>query len=110
MTIRYFAWLATCIAIALVPLPRSSKAVLTNTGLELDVAIVGRGNFCLVDQDSAECFYTRCGHLVLNSDGQLAVKTDGSQWRIDPPIHIPSDWERLAILTDGRVQLILHEN
>ena len=106
MTTRYFALLAICIAIALLSLPRSSGFILTNTGRELDIAIVGRGNFCLVDHETAERRYTRSGNLVLDLNGQLAVNADNAKWTIDPPIQIPNDWERISVLTDGRVQTL----
>ncbi len=106
MTTRYFALLAICLAIALLSLPRSSGTILSHTGRELDIATVGRGNFCVYDHKSGEPRYTRCGNLVIDLNGQLAVKVDNTEWTIDPPIQIPNEWERIAVLADGRVQTL----
>jgi flagellar basal body rod protein FlgG len=104
MTIRYLALLTICVAIALLSIPRSEDFILVHTGRDLDIAIVGRGYLCLVDSETAELYYTRNGNLAVDLNGQLAVTIEGSQWLIDPPIQIPFDWERIAVLPDGRVQ------
>lgn len=104
MTIRFLALLSVCIAIALLSLPNSSRLVVANTGRDLDIAIVGRGYFCMVGD--ADCLYTRSGALRLDANGQLVVDTDGGQWPIDPPIQFPNHWERVAFLSDGRVQTL----
>jgi flagellar basal body rod protein FlgG len=106
MTIRYLALLAVCIAIALLSLPRTLGPIVTKTGRDLDIMIVGRGSFCLLDEGAAEPRYTRFGRLQIDADGQLVVDADGAEWLIDPPIQIPGDWERIAVLPDGRVQTL----
>ena len=106
MTIRSIAILTLCIAIALLTMPRAVESTLVKTGNELDIAIVGRGNFCLVERETADVHYTRYGSLSIDMNGQLAVGIRGSQFLIDPPIQIPTDWERIAFLADGRVQTL----
>ena len=106
MTIRFLVILAICIAIAFLPLPGSTSVVLTKTGRELDLAIVGRGSFRVVDSEAADCCYTRNGGLIIGLNGQLAVESDGKQWILDPPITIPSDWERISVRSDGEVEAL----
>ncbi|MEM6691990.1 MAG: hypothetical protein AAF664_21355 [Planctomycetota bacterium] len=108
MTIRFFGLLSICIAIAVLSLPHSADSILIRTGNEFDLAIVGRGNFRLIDADTVKCHYTRSGNLVLDENGCLAVEVDGKEWLIDPPIQVPTDWERLAVLPEGRVQILEH--
>lgn len=106
MTIRFIAILTLCIAIALLTMPRAVESTLVKTGSEFDIAIVGRGNFCLVKRETADVHYTRYGSLSIDINGQLVVGIQGSQFLIDPPIQIPTDWERIAFLADGRVQTL----
>lgn len=76
------------------------------TGRELDVAIVGHGFFSVVDVNTAEVRYTRSGELRIDANGQLATTLGQNTWAIDPPIHLPSDWERVAIQHEGTVQCL----
>lgn len=110
MSVRYLILLAICIAICFVSLPRQSSTILSATHRELDIAIVGRGHLCLFAPETLERRYTRNGHLIIDPDGQLMAKVDGQQWLLDPPINIPSDWERITFLPEGRVQYLLADS
>ena len=104
MTTRFIALLAVCIAIALVSVPWKSESVLTETGREFDIAIIGRGNLCLFDVATNGLRYTRCGSLHLNRDSQLVVSIQGTDWPIEPSISVPAGWEGIRIRSDGTVQ------
>ena len=106
MTIRFIALLTVCVAIASLSMPRQSKSGIVITARDLDIAIVGRGYFQLLNPNTSEIRYSRAGSLQLNVDGQLFVEIDDTEWLLDPPIHVPSDWERIAILKDGKVQVL----
>lgn len=69
MTTRYIATLTMCIAIAVLSVPRTEMSTLLNTGNELDIAIVGRGNICLIDNKTAALNYTRSGDLSIDVNG-----------------------------------------
>ena len=106
MTIRFLALLTTCIALSLISLPRASSIVLVKSGNDFDIAIEGKGYLCLLNDEYLNILYTRSGNLSLNSDGQLAIEIEGKQRLIDPPIQAPKNWDRFAVLPDGRVQFV----
>lgn len=106
MTIRYFAILTACIGIALILNQPLGSTVVVQTGRELDVAIVGQGYICVEDTETGESRFTRNGDLQIDLFGYLVTRIQGRTWRIEPGIPIPSDWERVAVLSDGHVQYL----
>ncbi len=105
MTIRYLAILTACIAVALMWNRPTGITAIVQSGRDLDIAIVGHGFFSVIDLDTSESRYTRCGGYQLDVNGQIATRIDGRTWTLAPPISVPSDWERIAIHPDGRVQV-----
>lgn len=75
------------------------QGTLTNTGNQLDLALVGRGFFQITDPNGA-INYTRAGAFNTNATGQL-VTLDGSL--VTPPIIIPTGTTAVTISQSGIV-------
>jgi flagellar basal-body rod protein FlgG len=71
------------------------------TGRELDLAIVGRGYFKLLDPETNQLHYTRRGRFYLNAEGSLALGLRSDSPRLDPPIQIPPDYTKITVTPDG---------
>ena len=75
----------------------------SNTGQELDMAIVGSG-FFQVEQLSGEIAYSRNGQFNLNADGEI-VNGDGLP--LVPNIQVPENTVNITVGTDGIVSALL---
>jgi flagellar basal-body rod protein FlgG len=73
------------------------------TGEPLDVAIHGAGYFCLIDEQTAEDAYTRCGHFKLDDNRRLVLQAGGKTWLVQPPICLPAEVSAVAISPGGVV-------
>lgn len=71
----------------------------SQTGQDLDMAIVGKG-FFQIEQLSGEVAYTRNGQFNLNSEGEM-VNGDGLP--LVPNIQVPSNAVSLSVGSDGTV-------
>jgi hypothetical protein len=103
-TLRGLAIVVALIAIALSYF-NSAISGARPTGRELDVAIFGRGYLQVLDLESGETYYTRCGRLSVNADGRLFVRHASDVWQLDPAITVPSDWVSMDIDKDGSVAI-----
>lgn len=73
------------------------------TGRDLDLRIEGRGFFKVqVESELGGTAYTRAGNFSLNSDGEIVLANDQGR-RLDPPITIDDDVDKVDIKADGRV-------
>jgi flagellar basal body rod protein FlgG len=77
-------------------------------GREFDVAIVGDGFFQVCDENvgsptRGQIFYTREGHMVLGSYGQLCLALDNKLWTLYPPNGLPIDATGMTIEPRGNV-------
>ncbi len=75
-----------------------------NTGGELDMSINGSGFFRVQLPASIGngAGYTRNGQMFLNQDGELVIGSrDG--FRLEPPVNIPTNAEKISIAPDGTV-------
>ena len=70
------------------------------TGRDLDVAVFGRGYLIATDPATSATVYSRCGHLSINSNGELHL---GNDRRVEPNITIPPEAISVSIATDGQV-------
>jgi len=70
------------------------------TGNEFDLAIGGRGFFVLEGANGEER-YTRDGHFIKNTDGELVT---AAGYKLQPGIEIPEDALAVTIAEDGTVQ------
>ncbi|MFN3718705.1 MAG: flagellar basal-body rod protein FlgG [Rhizobium rhizophilum] len=77
-----------------------TQGQLTQTGNELDLALIGRGWFQIESPDGAT-LYSRSGAFNMNAEGQL-VTIDG--YLITPQITIPQDASEVVISRTGQVQ------
>lgn len=101
-------------------LPDFSQHVLKSTNRQTDLAIAGKGFFVVQDGLTGEYYYTRDGHFVINSNGQLvsstgdlkplAFKFSGNQLgsqlvpiELNSP-EINTEFVSITILSDGIVQ------
>lgn len=75
------------------------QGAISQTDNQLDVAIVGRGFFQVLQPDGT-ISYTRDGAFQINADGQL-VTASGNP--LQPGINIPSDAQSVTIGDDGIV-------
>ena len=73
------------------------------TGRSLDIAIIGRGYFQLLDANTSRYSYTRRGHFHLDPSGFLVWGSIDSSLRLEPPICIPDDYNGLRISSTGVV-------
>jgi flagellar basal-body rod protein FlgG len=76
-----------------------TQGELTETGNELDLAIIGRGWFQIENPDG-QTFYSRSGAFNMNAEGQL-VTIDG--YLITPQITIPQDATEVVVSRTGQV-------
>ncbi len=79
----------------------TSRAPVSQTGNDLDVAIIGKGWFRVQGPDNAT-LYTRAGAFNMDSTGRL-VTTDG--YPVLPAITIPTDATETKISADGIVSV-----
>lgn len=77
----------------------------TRTGRELDVAIFGQGFFQIKDPNSGIVYYTRCGSLHLNANGQLSIGSGPVPFLLEPQIVVPADWTSITLARDGKVSI-----
>ncbi|NND59482.1 MAG: flagellar basal-body rod protein FlgG [Gammaproteobacteria bacterium] len=75
------------------------QGAVTQTDNQLDVAIVGRGFFQVLQPDGS-LSYTRDGAFQVNADGELVTSTG---YPIQPGINIPADAQTVTIGADGVV-------
>ncbi|MCL6705514.1 flagellar basal-body rod protein FlgG [Pseudomonas sp. R2.Fl] len=76
-----------------------TQGELTQTGNELDIALIGRGWFQIQAPDGTT-LYSRAGAFNTNADGQL-VTIDG--YTVIPEINIPEDASEVEISRTGQV-------
>ncbi len=76
-----------------------TQGELTQTGNELDIAMIGRGWFQIESPDG-QTFYSRSGAFNMNAQGQL-VTIDG--YLVTPQITIPQDASEIVISRSGQV-------
>lgn len=107
MSVRFFLIFVTCIAVAILYSGTPNETILSRSGRELDLSIVGHGYFVVREFDTENVGYTRSGRMSVNSCGQLAIKSDSKDWILEPPIQLPNDWERVAIHQDGCVECLI---
>lgn len=77
-----------------------TQGQLTQTGNELDIALIGRGWFQIESPDG-QTLYSRSGAFNMNAEGQL-VTIDG--YLVTPQITIPQDASEVIISRTGQVQ------
>lgn len=82
---------------------REGKPRLVQTDDPSDLAITGRGYFCVTDESGDNPRYTRGGKLVVNQYNQLAFSIGKELVLLWPNITIPSDYLSVEINADGRV-------
>ena len=91
-----------CLFLALA-VPRTNQLCLEQTNHQLDLAIVGKGYF-QVAAPSGETYYTRCGELELNADGELVLRNQ--LFRIEPNMSVPLEATTLIVTSTGEVQCL----
>lgn len=79
-----------------------SQGELIRTNRNLDVAILGRGYIAVTDA-RGEILYTRCGTLMLNTEGEL-IQPNG--YILEPVIEVPSYSVQIHIQEDGAVSCV----
>ena len=93
--------LLLCVIVGLALTSYLNYSPLRFTGEPLDLAINGSGYFCLIDEQTAECAFTRCGRFTLDDNRRLAFQAGGKNWLIQPAIHIPEEASVVAISPSG---------
>jgi flagellar basal body rod protein FlgG len=78
------------------------KGEMIETGDQHHVAIAGSGFFQVVTPQG-ETLLTRCGSLVLDSEGRLLIESGGLQYPLDGSITIPGGCEEITIGQDGMI-------
>ncbi len=74
------------------------------TGRQLDIMVDGDGLFqvSILQETGSGIGYTRAGNFFINADGDMVLGNSNGP-RLDPPINVPSDTERVEISADGSV-------
>lgn len=86
------------------------QAGIFQTDRELDLAIVGRGHFFLLDPATNNYRFTRRGHFHLNANGAIALSDGAQEFLLDPPITVPSTATRLVVEPEGNLFMIERGN
>ena len=75
------------------------------TGQPLDLFIKGDGFFKvdIMQEDGGGVGYTRAGNFFKNSEGDIVLGNSNGP-RLQPPINIPEDTQRISVSADGTVQ------
>lgn len=76
-----------------------------DTGNPLDIAIVGRGFFQVVEPDGT-IVYTRAGNFSKNANGDLVMGSAAVGRLLEPNISIPDEALSISISADGVVQVM----
>ena len=73
------------------------------TGRALDIMIEGEGFLQVFDDATGEIFYTRNGHLELDANNNLGIRSSTKAYLIEPAINIPKDASKVTIDSQGQV-------
>jgi len=76
---------------------------LRSTGDDFDLAIEGKGFFRVIDQETTQILYTRCGTFERDTEGFLALIQGERVFRLAPEISVPEECDSLRISEDGQV-------
>jgi len=76
---------------------------LRQTDENLDLAIEGSGFFRIIDRETAQILYTRCGSFERDTEGFLALIQGERVFRLAPEISVPEEFDSLRISEDGQV-------
>jgi flagellar basal-body rod protein FlgG len=74
-----------------------------NTDRELDVTIVGKGFFQVIDPGSGETLYTRAGNFNINANNQVVLGSAQKGRLLEPAISIPQNATEIVFNPDGQV-------
>ncbi len=85
---------------------QNTQGNISQTGNQLDLAVLGRGYFQILKPDGTTA-YTRDGTFSVNQDGQVVTS---SGYHLEPSITIPGDAQSVTIGTDGTVSISLPGN
>ena len=77
---------------------------LTNTGGNLDLAIVGDGWFQV--NDGTQILYTRAGNFSVNANGEIVLASSDQSRPLEPAITIPQGTTQISISSDGIVSTL----
>ena len=77
---------------------------LTNTGGNLDLAIVGDGWFQV--NDGTQIVYTRAGNFTVNANGEVVLGSANQGRPLEPAITIPQGTTNISISSDGSVSIL----
>jgi flagellar basal-body rod protein FlgG len=87
----------------------NNQTVVTHTGRELDVVLLGDGYFCVTSTAlEGDFHYTRRGRMVLNANRQLILDTGAARWEdeliLEPSITLPEWGNDIRVSPIGRVE------
>ena len=105
MTIWRIAFATFLAALLFCVSPPETNSLLKRSGRDLDVAIAGKGYFAFCEPGTEVYRYSRHGHFTIDASGYLGSTFGGKPFHLDPPINVPNDHTRIAINSDGTVQI-----
>jgi flagellar basal-body rod protein FlgG len=82
-----------------------SQGNFISTERSLDVAIQGRGFFCV--QDEGRTVYTRCGRLELDTQRRLCVRAGDKILPLQPEIVLPANVRAVKVETSGDISVTI---
>lgn len=82
---------------------RAGRPRLVHTGDPFDLAIAGRGYFCVTGEFNENPRFTRGGKLVINDSNRLCFQIGDEIVWLRPMISIPGDYREFRLEGDGRV-------
>lgn len=100
---QLFVFMAVCAGFMAWRMESPRTLCCQRSGRSLDLAILGRGHFQILDPESGETRYTRYGRFSIDRDGQLVFGEGPGAHRVDPQIDIPSGSADVKIEADGIV-------
>jgi len=77
---------------------------LRKTGGDFDLAIEGNGFFRVVDQETSQILYTRCGSFERDEHGFLSLLQGERVFRLTPEISVPDEFDSFSISEDGQIR------
>ncbi len=99
--------ITTLIAVVAFEFVAANESALVETGNGYNIAISGRGYFCVMDPESGENRFTRAGQLGINENGNIVIRVGESDLCLEPELYFPEGARDIRIDSSGRFYVFL---
>lgn len=97
----------TLVAVVAFEFVAANQSEVVQTGSTYNIAISGRGYFCVIDPESGENRFTRAGQLGINENGNVVMRVGESDLCIEPELDFPDGARDIYIDSSGRYYVFL---